>query len=593
MRHTIRLIFSFFIGNLLAVFFLALTILAGLYTYVHFKQKHTTTTPPNAFLVIQLSDIFVDAESKTRYMPFLNAEKERSVCLVHALRAIEKAQKDPKITGIFIYGDAATQNGLSTIHEICTALKEFKASKKPIIAYLAEPTFRDYYWAALADKITIHPSAWFDFKGLQTEILYLGDALKQYGVGVQVIKVGKYKSMAEIFTQNKMSEANKEQLSSLITDLWQTMVTEIEQYRQLAGLNLVLEKGLLKPQEALELGLVDSVGYLDETLEYLCTLGERNKTTHTFNQIHIADYADKVRLKNERTLESEKAKIALLYVQGVITEGEASENEAGCERIARSISSIRNDSSVKAVVVRIQSPGGSAYVSERIQRELSLLKQNKPLVVSMGRVAASGGYWIATEADAIFTTPYTITGSIGAFSLLFNLQQIANDHGFTWDCVKIGRFADLESVSRPKTPEELDLTQQFMNNIYETFIHKVAKARNLSLNEVEAMAQGRVWSGSQAHAKQLVTHLGSLSDALKHAAQLGKLGNDFSFQEMSGEKTFSEITAEWLKNKPTYPVTQLRPLSRLLKGCEQQLSLLNHLNDPHSVYTLLPVDLNL
>lgn len=560
-----------------------------------------------SFLVINLNDTYVDSMSAATAMDrssLFAGSKSQPVSMLYALKAIQDAQVNPAIKGIFIYNvNKGTDLSYAGLSELRNTLVTFKTSKKPIFAYLNSLCIKDYYLCSLADRITIHPMSIADLTGISMETSYLGNALKQYGIGVQVGKAGRYKSFPEQLTQDKMSPEDREQRECLLNTFWNSLRSEIQQARSIDNWDACVASGLLNSKAVLDAQLVDAVEYLDETVANMRKIGQEDSETHTFKQISLNTYANNLTDKQAITTKEAHKKLAVIYIEGMIVDGIGTPKQAGSEQIARDIAKLRFDKEVAGVLVRVNSPGGSAFASERIQRELSLLKKEKPLVVSMSHLAASGGYWVSTEADAIFATPYTITGSIGAFSLHFDLQKIGNEHGVTWDTAEIGKYANISTISRPKTPEELALIDTTTHPIYQYFLEKVASGRKLSLESVEALAEGRIWSGIDAKEKQLVTHLGSIGTALDHLASICNLPKNYCYYEAPEPKSSIQKISELIGNAPEYPVayvglfTQIMttnsPLAQIFQKVYTQYELLSILNDRNHVYTLMPYTVNI
>jgi protease-4 len=339
--------------------------------------------------------------------------------------------------------------------------------------------------------------------------------------------------------------------------------------------------------EARQRRLVDKVAYLDEVVTDLKKLTGSSEKDKSFRQIRLTTYAD-VKSKDfkERTSDN---KIAMVYAQGEIVNGQGRGQQVGGQSFARQLRQVRQDEDVKAVVLRINSPGGSATASEEILREVRLTSHKKPVIVSMGDYAASGGYWIATGANHIFAEPNTITGSIGVFGLQFNVQKLASDYGITWDVVKTGRYADSTTVSRPKTPQELAIAQKSVNQIYNQFLNKVAESRKLPKQKVAQIAQGRVWSGQDAKQLGLVDEIGGIDDAIKYAAKQAKLGENWELEEYPKVRSFEKRILEKLTSEDSAENRKPSdPLSAEFLKLKADLSILKGMNDPMGIYARLP-----
>jgi protease IV len=480
------------------------------------------------------------------------------------------------------------------LKEVREALERFKTSGKPIVAYLGVANTRDYYLASVADRVVMSPFSVLYSPGLASEQMFLAGAFQRYGIGIQVTRVGRYKSAVEPFTLEQFSPENREQLEQLLGDLWGTYVQAVESSRGIAAgelQRLVDANALVYPEMALQFGLVNEIGYLPDTLESLRELTKTPRGEETFRQVSLGSYVDAGRSPRPQRRISPN-QVAVLYAEGAIVDGEGAASDVGGERFARQLRQLRDDDNVKAVVLRVNSPGGSAFASEMIQREMVLTREVKPVVVSMGTVAASGGYWISAYSDRVFAQPNTITGSIGVFGIIPNLQQLANDHGVTFDRVKTGEFADLFSISRPKTPAEMDQIQRAVDSIYEAFLTKVSEGRGLERSKVEELAQGRVWSGTDALALGLVDEIGGLSDAIAYAAKEASLDR-FTVVDFPATRSFMEQLAESLAGGDRSPVLKSDPFTQFVRQASHDLQVLRSLNDPMGVYALMPLTLSI
>ena len=432
------------------------------------------------------------------------------------LKSIEAAKTDSKIDGLFINLNSL-QTGIATVEEIRNALLDFKTSKKFIYAYSESYSQGEYYLASLADKIYLYPEGDIDFRGFRAELMFLKGTLEKLELQPEVIRHGKFKSAIEPFILDKMSPENREQTQKFISSLWNQFVKDIAESRKLSSeeVQKVADNlGARSGQDALDAKFVDQLAYYDEVLDDL-----KKKTN--------LDSDDKVKFvdlkKYSHSLPAIKEfsakKIAVVYANGEIVSGKGSDDQMGSEKIAEAIRKARLDTTIKAIVLRVNSPGGSALASDVIWREKA-----KPLVVSMGDYAASGGYYIACAADKIVAQPTTITGSIGVFGLLFNAQKMFNNKlGITFDSVRTGKYANIGSTFYPMTTEERAIIQESVEKIYDTFITHVSEGRKMDKSAVDSVGQGRVWSGTDAKALGLVDEIGGLDAAIEIAAKLAKL----------------------------------------------------------------------
>lgn len=432
--------------------------------------------------------------------------------------------------------------------------------------------------------------------GFSSEGMFLTGALDKFGIGVQVTRVGKYKSAVEPFLLKQMSPENRQQTQQLLGDLWGEFLRNVSASRKIGTQQLQTiadNQGLLMADEALKSKLVDKVAYFDEVVTDLKKLTGANSKDKSFKQISLKNYV-KVAEEQKANAMNSKNHIAVLYAEGEIVDGEGGVNQVGGDRIAKELRQLREENSVKAVVLRVNSPGGSATAAEVIGREVLLTRQKKPVIVSMGNLAASGGYWIAMGANRIFAEPNTITGSIGVFGMLLNIQKLSNDNGITWDVVKTGRYADANTISRPKTPQELASIQRIVDRIYDRFISKVAQSRKLPISKVQEIAQGRVWSGSAAKQLGLVDEIGGLENAIQEAAKQAKLEKNWQVEEYPKRRGWEERFLERLAGaQVTKSAVKLDPLSAELKKFQEELAILKAMNDPHGIYARLPFNLRI
>lgn len=446
-------------------------------------------------------------------------EMARSLGLDDILHRIKSAETDDKIKGILLDVSYVSAN-FASLQEIRDALVRFKESDKFIVAYSEAYSQRAYYLASTADEIYVNPEGALDFRGLAAEISFIKGTLDKLGIDMQVVKVGTFKSAVEPLIQDKMSEANREQVSSYMGSIYQHFLADIADGRGIStdSLHSIADQFLVRTAEdAVTYGLADGLLYKDELLENLKERLEID-SKKDINSVSLRNYKPS---RPKAGASVGRDRIAVVYAVGTIAGGEGGDESIGSEKISRELRRLRRDDKVKAVVLRINSPGGSALASEVIWREVDLLRQEKPVIVSMGDVAASGGYYIAAAADSIFAQPNTITGSIGVFGTIPNMKKLWNNHlGITFDGVKTGKYADFLSGSfdRPLSADEQRILQSEVNRIYQTFLKRVADGRNMTTEQVDSIGQGRVWSGEQALANGLVDRLGSIEDAIAAAA---------------------------------------------------------------------------
>ncbi len=550
-----------------------------------------------AYLVVDLSTNITDAPPQVDFSALLG-RKDQTLQLRTVTRSIRAAAQDERISGILLLGSLQPRGygaGYAALREVREALMEFRDAGKPVKAYLTYAMSRDYYLASVADEVALDPFGAVVLPGLASEPMFLAGAFEKYGVGVQVTRVGKYKSFSEPFTHKALSPENREQMQKLLDDLWGTLRTEIAAARglEVPALQAVVDtEGILRAEVAKDAGLVDRIAYRDEILTSLKEETGRTGADESFAQIDLASYA---RVTPEATGASGKGRrgqIAVVYAEGDIVDGEGEPGQVGGVSFARELRRLRQDDDVKAIVLRVNSPGGSASASEAIQREMRLAADVKPVVISMGTSATSGGYWISAYGDRIFAEPTTITGSIGVIGIFFDVQKLAGDFGVTFDRVKTGRYADTFTLSRPKTGEEMKLIQHSVDWVYDEFIDKVAEGRGLDRQFVEEIAQGRVWSGTEAKTLGLVDELGGLEAALAHAAERSGLEGHYRITEFPRKKELTEAVAEMLDGLGTVRARG-GAVEKVTARVGAELRTLRSFNDPRGIYARVPFDLTL
>lgn len=408
---------------------------------------------------------------------------------------------------------------------------------------------------------------------------------------MQVIRAGKFKAAVEPFIRNNYSEESRQQTQVLLKDLWTNYVNDVSKNRNLTTTKIkeiANTKGILNGEEAKQLGLIDKVADFNEVVSDLQTISN-SKNEDSFRQISIKNYLDSS--NNEQVSNN---KIAILYAEGTIVGGKGKIGQIGSAYFAKQIRKIRDDDNIKALVVRINSPGGSAIASEIILRELLLTKKKKPVIISMGNIAASGGYWIATSGEKIFAEKNTITGSIGVFGVLFNLEKIANNNGINYDVVKTGKFADLNAGFRAKTDAELQIYQKSVDAFYSLFLEKVAKARNLTTEKVDNIAQGRVWSGEDAKNVGLVDEIGGLNSAIQYTIKELKLGDDWEVKEYPEKRNWeTEFLEKLEETKLQEKLNDSQIIAITLSKLKSELDIADIIENPNQIYTILPFKLEI
>ena len=436
----------------------------------------------------------------------------------------------------------------------------------------------------------MNPSGILELNGFSVENQFLAGALDKFGIGVQVLQAGRYKSAVEPFIRTESSPEAQEQTEALVGALWQDFLSKAAAARDMTPQRLQQiadQGGLLMAEDALEVGLVDQVAYFDEVLEDLRSLTDAQPSDdEDFTQVGLLEYSRIVEQRRESDWNNDV--IAIVYADGEITGGESGPGVIGSAGLSRQLRELREDDEVDAIVLRVNSPGGGARASEIISREVQLASEAKPLVVSMADLAASGGYMISTHADKIYASPSTITGSIGVFGLILNLQEIANNNGITWDVTKTAEFADISTITRPRSEAEIQLQQNIVNDLYDRFITMVADSRDIPKTRVDEIAQGRVWSGSDAVERGLVTEIGGLTEAIAAAAEAAEL-KDWTVEEYPKPLTLEEQIFESLFGKLVARLPGAQdPISQEFLKLRQQLQVLELLQDPNGIYLRLP-----
>jgi protease IV len=610
MSNFLKQTFASLIGSVLGLIIFCGVGTTGLLVLL-FAAASSDTGPlvkDKSMLVFDLAMNITDAEpsSSETLQEVISGNKKDRMSLRSVLDTLEKARSDKRIVGIYIdatrVSPVSSVAGFATLKEIRSALDKFRATGKKVIAYGMEWSEREYYLSSVADTVVVNPLGGMEVNGFSSQPMFLAGALQKYGVGVQVIRVGKFKGAVEPYILNKLSPENREQTQKLLDDVWGDWRTSVGKSRKMDAQKLQTiadSQPILEAADAKKQGLVDKVAYYDQVVGDLRQLTDSDKDDKTFRQISMNDYAQ-VPNKNSDVGRSSKNEIAVVYAEGEIVDGQGDDGQVGGDRFAKIFNRIRQDKDVKAVVLRINSPGGSATAADVMQREIQLTREKMPVVVSMGDVAASGGYWIATDSNRIFAEPTTITGSIGVFGLLLNFQKVANDNGITWDAVKTGKYADNQTVSRPKSPEEVALYQRTVNRIYGLFLNKVSQGRKLPQEKVAEIAQGRVWSGTAAKDIGLIDEIGGLDAAIESAAGLAKLGDNWKLQEYPQSSSFSDRffgrAADEVRTALGVDGAKVKasdPLSVELQKLQKEISVLQNLNDPKGIYARLPFNLKI
>jgi protease-4 len=548
MKQFLKITLATMVGVIIATI-LGIFVLFGILGAIAASGDTTVKLKPNTVYQLDLTGQLVD---RSQDDPFTGALSELSgqsalttVGLDDILANIEKAKNDSNIVGIYLKG-GMLNGGFASIKEIRDALLDFKAEGKFVIAYADNYLQSNYYLASVADKVLLNPSGILELKGLSAELLFIKNTLDKIGVEMQVVKVGSFKSAVEPFIDTKMSDANRQQVTAYTSSIWNNIVDGIAVNRSISAdqLNLYADEMMtFQPQEKyINYGLVDSLVYVDEVdgiLKGYC------------KDYKLVKHKPMTRVPSGKKFQ--KDKIAVIYAVGGIDGN--SRNDIISEKLVETIDDVSKAKDVKAVVLRVSSPGGSAYGSEQIWRALSNLKKEKPLIVSMGDYAASGGYYISCMADSIVAQPNTLTGSIGIFGLIPNIEGLNKKLGLTYDGVKTNKLSDAPSLNRAFNAEERTLLQHTVNNGYELFVKRCADGRDMTTDQIKAIAEGRVWTGEEALKNGLVDVLGGIDEAVAIAAE--KAGLDaYQIREYPAKEDFatklmksmtSELETKWMK----------------------------------------------
>ncbi|OFX22135.1 MAG: signal peptide peptidase SppA, partial [Bacteroidetes bacterium GWA2_31_9b] len=523
MKNFFKFLLASILGVMIALFLFFLITL-GIIGAAISKQDQAVNIDKNSILHIKLDQTITDRSNKNpmENFDFASFKPETQLGLNDILSNIKKAKDDENISGIYL-DLTVIPAGIATIEEIRNALLDFKTSDKFIISYADSYTQATYYIASVSDKVYLNPEGLVLFVGLRAELMFFKEALEKLGVEPQIIRHGKFKSAVEPFMYTKMSDENREQTMTFMGAIWNSMLKGISETRNISigDLNKIANELSLKNAEsAVELKFVDGLKYKDEILNELKELTDK-KDIDKLKFVSLTKYT-KVPKKDKKTIE--KNKIAVIYASGNVIMGEGQEGTIGSDRISEAIRKARKDSTVKAIVFRVNSGGGSALSSEIIWREVKLAQEVKPVIASLGDVAASGGYYIVCPAQTIVASPNTITGSIGVFGLLLNGKELLNKKlGVHIDVAKTNEYADMGSFFRPLTAQEREIIQFEIEDIYQTFISHVADGRKMTKEQVDAIGQGRVWSGTNAKEIGLIDEFGGLDKAIEIAAKAANL----------------------------------------------------------------------
>lgn len=505
-------------------------------------KEEVVVVKDNSVIELDIAGVTNDYSGKFKFKDFAMFDSEPKDGLMDIIKAIDYAKKDEKIKGISIT-NSSSMLGIAQNKALRDKLEDFKKSGKFVVSYSDGYSQSDYYLNSVSDTIYLNPVGDLDFKGLSSEVMFYKDLQEKTGITMEVIRHGKYKSAVEPFLSNEMSPANREQITALLTSVWSSVVTDISKSRKIPvdSLNSIADNlSARTPELAKQVKLIDKIGYEDE---YHAGIKKalKVKKDEDYNSVDILDYVKATAMNDLLTTAEDE--IAVIYAQGEIRGGEGDVNVIGEGAMRTALKAARDNKNVKAIVLRVDSPGGSALTSELIWRDIELAKKVKPVVVSMGNLAASGGYYISCNANRIFAEQGTITGSIGVFGVLPNFTKLSNNIGIHTEQVSTHKNASGYSVFSPLKDDTRAIIQQGVEKVYTTFVSRVAAGRKLSFDQVDAIAQGRVWSGTEALKNGLVDEIGGLDAAIKYAAKLGKTTDYSTKNYPEYEKDFGKILA--------------------------------------------------
>ena len=516
MKKFLKIVFAAFLGSAIALFIGGFVFMSVIISMAAFSTEEPVAVAPGSVLKIDFSSDITDKSNKDPLDGIIPLQGGNSISLLSAVTAIEKAASDPAIKLIYLNTDKM-RTSMAQTEELRNALTEFRKSGKPVIAYASNYNSQDaYYLATAADKIYADPLGMIPLSGMSAQMLFFKRLFDKAGIEVQLVRHGKFKAAAEQYVNDRISPENKEQTQAYLESLWQSRAEAISSSREIDPEKLdemIDGLQLCTTEDALHAGLIDSLMYDDQLKEKLCLLADK-ENYKDIRFISLEKYAKAVIIPDTKA----KDEIAVVYASGDIVAG-SNDNAIASNDFIKTLSSIRQNESVKAVVLRVDSPGGDAQAAEMIARELRLLNDSLPLIVSFGNYAASGGYWISAESDYIFTDKSTITGSIGVFGMVPNMQKTFEEKlHINIETINTNSNSDILSTLRPMTAAEERFMQRNIENIYGRFLEIVAQGRGMTEEEVDEIAQGRVWAGADAVSLGLADSFGGIADAIEYAA---------------------------------------------------------------------------
>ncbi len=585
MKQFFKMMFASALGVCVAVMILVFVTISAVISMAATMGETTYIPKENTVYKITLDGVLSDQVLENP-LDELMGEKSNLLSLKSLLYSIEQAKLNDKVTGIYLDAKMLSA-GSASLEALRRALIDFKTSGKFVIAYADNFTQGCYYLCSVADKVYLNPQGLLDIHGLASQTMFYTGLLDKLGVEMQIFKVGTYKGAVEPFILDKLSDANRAQIDSYIGSVWGNIVNGISTSRSLKAevVNQYANEGYLfsEPTKAVELGFIDALKYRSDVEELI-----KNMACQSGTLLKTAPYDKMIAVTAQE--KPQDGKIAVLYAEGPIEQNEPasfpfSASNVITEKVANELIKLKNDASVKAVVLRVNSPGGSAYTSEQIWKQVVELKKVKPIVISMGDVAASGGYYIACAANKIIAEPNTLTGSIGIFGMFPNVAGTLNKVDLTMDVVKTNTYADFGDISRPMSDGERALLQGHVERGYQTFIKRCADGRGKTTAEIDAIGQGRVWTGSQAVEIGLVDELGGIELAITSAAELAEV-EAYSVTHVSTQKDFlTTLMEKELEN------IKLQFVQSFLGSSFQEFAMLNQIKHSTGIQARIPFDI--
>lgn len=552
------------------------------------SSESETQVRKNSIMMLDLNGTLAE-RSQENPLDLIMKDDYKTYGLDDILSSIKKAKENEDIKGIYIQATSLGA-GFASLEEIRNALKDFKESGKFVVAYGDAYTQGLYYLSSVADKVLLNPQGMLEWRGLAATPMFFKDLLEKVGVEMQVFKVGTYKSAVEPFISTEMSAANREQINVYLSSIWGQITSAVAESRNLSveALNKEADRMLMfyPAEESVKNGLVDTLIYKNDVRDYLKNLAGIDKD----DNMPVLGIQDMINVKKNVPRDKSGNVIAVYYAYGEIDGGSSASTDEGInsEKVIKDLRKLKDNENVKAVVLRVNSPGGSAYGSEQIWYAVNQLKKEKPVIVSMGDYAASGGYYISCNADTIVAEPTTLTGSIGIFGMMPNAKGLTEKLGVSFDVVKTNPYADFGNLTRPMNDGEKGLMQMYVNNGYELFLTRCSDGRGISMEELDKIAQGRVWTGSTAKELGLVDELGGLDKALEIA--IAKAGVD-AYTVMSYPK--KEGFLESLMNTNPGNYIKGRMLNSKMSDMYRQFSIIENFDKIDRIQARVPFELNI